>query len=855
MKRATAAIVVTVLLIVAPLSGGVALGASPEPVDTLAGSGDLGSGTTDGPGTGLEEPALDDVGPGNETNDSRNHPKVEDGLFDEAPGTQVAGPERTTVVVEARPAAGDRAARVAGRLGTVEVRHDDRIQVTLPRTAIPKLADSDAVAYVRSPIPVENGGGMPERSGEASLSTPFIDGPVASLEPGPDVGSARALGSRSVAGSVTSEGVAVVGADDAQAAGYDGEGVTVAVVDIGFDTDDPEIADRIVRTKDFSGTGVGGGRTAHGTATAEIVVDVAPKVNLVLVKATSGTEMLAAINYVDTQTDADVASMSLGLAGGYPLDGSSKLDRELDESVANGTVWSVSAGNEGDGKHWNGEFRDGDGDGYHNVTNDDETMNVEGPLSLRLQWADWPRTDQDYDVYVIDESGNVVASSQTVQNGSQPPYESVFCSCSGTHYVVIERVDADGTTEFDMFMTTGSTPEYYTTERSLTVPATAKRATTVGAVRYDTGDLESYSSRGPTRDGRNKPDVVAPTAVSTSAYPNREFAGTSASAPHVAGSAALVIDGDESLDSSSVKRRLRNTARPVLGSEPNTVTGWGQVDLTSAIRPQSPLKTWIRPGKIVEANQEDVEVVSRFERPPDSGEVVVELVAENGDTVTARAPVNTQGKNTVVSVNATPLPNGYVTARSKLVDGLGNAGTNGLVGPSNRVLKDVTEQEPGDFALEDDGLPDEVANGTTLEFEVNVSNDGGTATKNLSLWADADGDGVRDDAEVQFETAITLEGGNTTLVNASVDLALPNGSYDYVVRIGDATRNGSITVTEPVTDDENEPGNLERFDDGDGTIEFGEVLGAIQAFNDGEAIAGESVTFGDVLDLIAEFND
>lgn len=171
-------------------------------------------------------------------------------------------------------------------------------------------------------------------------------------------------------------------------------------------------------------------------------------------------------------------------------------------------------------------------------------------------------------------------------------------------------------------------------ESSVSSPGTARNALTVGAHVTRTGwrdemgreqeieetrhDVASFSARGPTRDGRMKPDLSAPGAAILSARssaivpcpygamlycfePDAAIAssvdpltsqsdGTSMAAPMAAGAVALMLSLEPTLDAGQIGRRLREGARhdAFTGSPPRANDwGAGKLDLTNVIQPAS----------------------------------------------------------------------------------------------------------------------------------------------------------------------------------------------------------------------------------------------------------------------------
>jgi len=121
-------------------------------------------------------------------------------------------------------------------------------------------------------------------------------------------------------------------------------------------------------------------------------------------------------------------------------------------------------------------------------------------------------------------------------------------------------------------------------------PADGDSVLTVGAVDID-GVVTSFSSPGPTFDGRIKPEVAALGLSNTVAHPNDDFAyyttsGTSFSCPLTAGVVALMLERVPQLTPMQIIEALQQTASQ--SEAPDNDLGWGVVDALGAA-------TWFGP--------------------------------------------------------------------------------------------------------------------------------------------------------------------------------------------------------------------------------------------------------------------
>jgi hypothetical protein len=153
----------------------------------------------------------------------------------------------------------------------------------------------------------------------------------------------------------------------------------------------------------------------------------------------------------------------------------------------------------------------------------------------------------------------------------------------------VVAVAAAGNEGYTQFLTARGTTDGYRSI-SITDPGNAEGVITVGAThRYKphTYGVSYFSSRGPTGDGRSKPDVVAPGEKIKAPVPEgklKTLDGTSMAAPHVSGAAAMLLARHRELTGqpARVKQILCRTAVD-LGRE-RYFQGSGMVDVLRALQ-------------------------------------------------------------------------------------------------------------------------------------------------------------------------------------------------------------------------------------------------------------------------------
>ena len=398
------------------------------------------------------------------------------------------------------------------------------------------------------------------------------------MPPQPDQSSSRGA---------VSQGVALHQADAWHRMGFRGQGIKVGVIDSGFeDFSELQRNGRLPRNvmarcyppRDSqrpvsSSLADCEADSVHGTATAETVIDVAPEVQLYIAQPQSRADLMDAVDWM-VENGVDVINRSLGSGYEGPGDGTSYFSdgviRSVDAAVAGGIVFVNSGGN-GSKEVWHGTFNDPDGNNVHDFRVGDIGnsfhLSYGGRVSAFMRWDDsWGGADCDLNLFLM-HRGEEFFSDKTVQSGGandiplagfwyelRPPRSPEEEEARFPFYLVITKGTCAEEPAWIQLTARirepGDDLQYYSPGHHVGNPAESRNPgmLAVGATHWGSpGVIASYSSRGPTTDGRIKPDITGIACGRSTVYGDRDadgtecwFPGTSQAAPHVAGLAALV---------------------------------------------------------------------------------------------------------------------------------------------------------------------------------------------------------------------------------------------------------------------------------------------------------------------------
>jgi hypothetical protein len=425
--------------------------------------------------------------------------------------------------------------------------------------------------------------------------------------------------------------------------GIDGSGASVGVISDGLNgvvtsqglNDLPDAID----TTSCNITGTPVNLTgAEGTAMMEIVHDVAPGASLTFGQFSTsqgaGTTMdfNAAVNCLADHVDVIVDDFSFFGAG--PYDGTSIVSANTADALnGDGTVRAhITAVGNMARQHYQDDYVDSGfniSDGTfewsshlfeetpgalgteHAGQNPDPSSRNQvllqpgGTVTFVLVWDDpWGASANDYDTFyqVGPDAFFCGFSRQDGIGGDDLPRE--ICSVSNPtaeqlpiDFFIGNYRDFAASVNFDLFvlcngclaLVNGNRLDFNTGSSSVPNQADAGgdpvSVISMGAVRHLVPSLvEGFSGRGPTEDGRLKPDAVAPDGVQVTGSGGfgSPFFGTSAAAPHAAGLAALLLDCRPGLSREELYDFAIESAFDIGLAGPDDSSGHGRIDALDA---------------------------------------------------------------------------------------------------------------------------------------------------------------------------------------------------------------------------------------------------------------------------------
>ena len=415
---------------------------------------------------------------------------------------------------------------------------------------------SETLAQVN--VPVEN---LEELASEDSVK--FIRVPVIAVR------NFNNIDAKTITSPVISEGVKIIQADELHKINITGKRVEAAIIDFGFaNCENSEMGNITEKISFRPGVDISGEGEFHGTISAEVFYDVAPDVNLSLYAARTSLEFVEAVEYIiKERKDISIISTAIGIFN-VNTEGNDISCKAIDKANEQGILPIIAIGNERE-EHWAGTATDSDGDGWVEFGNiagsKDETIDMDiiyknETMMSCLTWNDQQLAQQDFALVILVDAvtGLGILHIEDSYGVGGDPFESFSVTAlqniGRAHLAIFINKNGNSNTELKLFALDVNMLQHNVYEESITSPATAKGAITIGAINWKNKEIEPYSSQS------EKLNFVCPTRVSTWGYGRQGFDGTSAATPHAAGILALLMSAYPEATNEEILTAMQETA-------------------------------------------------------------------------------------------------------------------------------------------------------------------------------------------------------------------------------------------------------------------------------------------------------
>ena len=408
--------------------------------------------------------------------------------------------------------------------------------------------------------------------------------------------------------------------------GYDGSGIVVSIIDTGIDLNHPDLEGQIIGGYDFvDNDEIPEDTNGHGTQVAGIIASngnlkgIAPNSKILMYKVSEDGESVPShliIKAIEKSIEdgADIINISLGIN-----QTNTKIDQIVNKAVKNNIFVVTAAGNFGPELSTIGSPGINPnaitvGATFNNVTSslvstfeiEDKIFNVfpmvgtqalTEPITSQIIFGKYGRAN---DLLENDVEGSILL----IERGSDIENEIIYFSDKEKNAANVgARAIIVYNNEPGIFF--GELIHEYVDEGyEPTIPALSVsrddgliikeilQSGTKGTldVFYHPDFVAYFSSRGPVSPFYIKPDLVAPGAFINTTDINGNYkisSGTSFAAPHVAGTAALILQKNPELTPQELKSILMTTSEIVYDQFddrfPIEVSGNGRISASNAI--------------------------------------------------------------------------------------------------------------------------------------------------------------------------------------------------------------------------------------------------------------------------------